>query len=353
MQYEEVLSKVWDTVIVGGGPGGMGAALYAARADLSTLVVEKSFIGGLIALTTDVENYPAIDFATGLELAQQMEAQVKKFGTEILYKEVTRVDRIGAADSLSANAHEGNSTNSTESSGVVEPSPSGLAVRSFDSAAPTFTVHFADGKSLTARTVVIACGSAPRRIPAKGEEEYYGKGVSYCATCDGAFFRNKDVVVVGGGESAFQEGHFLTQFGKTVTLVHRRDGFRATPLAVRRARASEKWSEKLNTVVDEIYGEGVVTGVKLRNVQTEAVEDMPVDGVFGFIGYDPASHFASHLVETDADGYVVVDAKMRTTQPGIWACGDIVKGSLKQMVISAGNGATAAIDIREYLVEHK
>jgi thioredoxin reductase (NADPH) len=312
MQYEEVLAKVWDTVIVGGGPGGMGAALYAARADLSTLVVEKSFLGGLIALTTDVENYPAIDFATGLELAQQMEAQVKKFGSEILYKEVTRVDKAGG----------------------------------------NFTVNFADGKSLTARTVVIACGSAPRRIPAKGEEEYYGKGVSYCATCDGAFFRNKDIVVVGGGESAFQEGHFLTQFGKKVTLVHRRDAFRATPLAVRRARASEKWDEKLGYQVEEIYGEQVVTGVKLRNLQTETVEDFPVDGVFGFIGYDPASHFASHLVETDGDGYVVVDAKMRTSQPGIWACGDIVKGSLKQMVISAGNGATAAIDIREFLAEH-
>jgi thioredoxin reductase (NADPH) len=312
MQYEEVLSKTWDTVIVGGGPGGMGAALYAARADLSTLIVEKSFVGGLIALTTDVENYPAIDFATGLELAQQMEAQVKKFGAEILYKEVTRIDKA-----------EGG-----------------------------FTVNFADGKSLTARTIVVACGSAPRRIPAKGEEEYYGKGVSYCATCDGAFFRNKEIVVVGGGESAFQEGHFLTQFGKKVTLVHRRDAFRATPLAVRRARASEKWGEKLGYVVDEIYGDQIVTGVKLRNLTTERVEDFPVDGVFGFIGYDPASHFVGHLVETDAEGYVVVDAKMRTSQPGIWACGDIVKGSLKQMVISAGNGATAAIDIREWLAEH-
>jgi thioredoxin reductase (NADPH) len=299
-------------VIVGGGPGGMGAALYAARADLSTLIVEKSFVGGLIALTTDVENYPAIDFATGLELAQQMEAQVKKFGAEILYKEVTRIDKA-----------EGG-----------------------------FTVNFADGKSLTARTIVVACGSAPRRIPAKGEEEYYGKGVSYCATCDGAFFRNKEIVVVGGGESAFQEGHFLTQFGKKVTLVHRRDAFRATPLAVRRARASEKWGEKLGYVVDEIYGDQIVTGVKLRNLTTERVEDFPVDGVFGFIGYDPASHFVGHLVETDAEGYVVVDAKMRTSQPGIWACGDIVKGSLKQMVISAGNGATAAIDIREWLAEH-
>src|SRR5688500_8548859 len=136
MQYAEGLSKVWDTVIVGGGPGGLGAALYAARADLSTLVVEKSFLGGLIALTTDVENYPAIDFATGLELAQQMEAQVKKFGTEILYKEVSRIDK----------------------------------------ADDRFSINFADGKSLQARTVVVACGSAPRRIPAKGEDEYYGKG---------------------------------------------------------------------------------------------------------------------------------------------------------------------------------
>lgn len=318
MQYEEVLAKVWDVVIVGAGPGGMGAALYASRADLSTLVIEKNFVGGLIALTMEVENYPAVDFASGMELAQHMEAQVKKFGTEILYKEVTRVEQAGRIEGV-----------------------------------PAFNIRLADGESIHALSVVVACGSAPRRIPAAGEQEYYGRGVSYCATCDGAFFRNKDIIVVGGGESAFQEGHFLTQFGKTVTLVHRRDAFRATPLAVRRARASEKWREKLGYTVEEIHGEGVVTGVRLKNVNTGETEDMPVDGVFGFIGYEPAASFVSDLCQLDEEGYLVVDQKMRTTCPGIWGSGDIIKGSLKQMVISAGNGATAAIDIREYLAEHK
>lgn len=318
MQYEEVLAKTWDVVIVGAGPGGMGAALYAARADLSTLIIEKNFVGGLIALTMDVENYPAVDFASGMELAQHMEAQVKKFGTEILYKEVTKIEQAEAMQGV-----------------------------------PSFRVSLGDGETIKALSVVVACGSAPRRIPAVGEAEYYGRGVSYCATCDGAFFRNKDIVVIGGGESAFQEGHFLTQFGKSVTLVHRRDAFRATPLAVRRARASEKWQEKLGYTVEEIYGEGVVKGIRLKNLASGETEEMPVDGVFGFIGYEPAASFVNGLCQLDEEGYLIVDAKMRTTCPGIWGCGDIIKGSLKQMVISAGNGATAAIDIREYLSEHK
>ncbi|MCB1220856.1 MAG: thioredoxin-disulfide reductase [Planctomycetales bacterium] len=315
MQYEEILNKRWDVVIVGGGPGGMGAALYTARADLSTLIIEKQFVGGLIALTHEVENYPAVDFASGMELTQKMEAQVKKFGTEILYKDVQKVERV-------PDSHD-------------------------------FFLNLSDGKQIRARSLVIACGSAPRRLPAAGEEEYYGRGVSYCATCDGAFFRDKDIVVVGGGESAFQEGLFLTQFGKSVTLVHRRDAFRATELAKRRARSKPNWTEKTNYTVEEIYGNGTVNGVKLKHTETGEVEDFRADGVFGFIGYEPASHFAAHLIDTDEEGYIVVDGHMRTTCKGIWAAGDIIKGSLKQMVISAGNGATAAIDIREYLSEEE
>ncbi|MCB1217159.1 thioredoxin-disulfide reductase [bacterium] len=311
MQYEEMLSKRWDTVIVGGGPGGMGAALYTSRADLSTLIIEKQFVGGLIALTHEVENYPAVDFASGLDLTQKMEAQVKKFGTEFLYKDVLKIER--------------------------------------DTGGSDFLVNLSDGKQIRARSIVVACGSAPRRLPAAGEEEFYGRGVSYCATCDGAFFRDKDIVVVGGGESAFQEGLFLTQFGRSVTLVHRRDNFRATELAKRRARGKENWKEMTNYTVEEIYGNGTVNGVKLRHTETGELSDMKTDGVFGFIGYEPASGFVSHLIDTDEEGYIVVDGHMRTSCPGIWAAGDIIKGSLKQMVISAGNGATAAIDIREYL----
>jgi thioredoxin reductase (NADPH) len=314
MQYADVLAHDWDVVIVGGGPGGLGCALYAARADLRTLVIEKQFLGGLIALTHEVENYPAVDFASGMELTQRMEAQVKKFGTEILYKEVKRVDKR----------------------------PAGRG----------FAVTLGDDQQVQCKTVVIACGSAPRRLPSSGEKEYYGRGVSYCATCDGAFFRNKEIVVVGGGESAFQEGAFLTQFGSKVTLVHRRHEFRATHLAVRRARAKANWHERLGYAVEEIYGDGVVTGVRLKNVETGEVEDFPTDGVFVFIGYEPASSFASHLVDTDSEGYVLVDQHMRTSCEGIWCAGDIIKGSLKQMVISGGNGATAAIDIREWLAHH-
>jgi thioredoxin reductase (NADPH) len=244
-----------------------------------------------------------------------MEAQVKKFGAECLFKEVVKIDK--------------------------------------DEETKGFVVRFGDGSAAKALSVIVACGSAPRRLPATGEQEFYGKGVSYCATCDGAFFRNKELVVVGGGESAFQEGLFLTQFASKVTLIHRREGFRATELAQRRAREKQHWDEKLNYTVEEIYGNGVVNGVKLKNVQTGETEDFKTDGVFGFIGYDPKSEFVSHLVETDDEGYIVADLKMRTTCKGIWACGDIVRGALKQMVISAGNGATAAMDIREYLQDLK
>ena len=314
MQYEDILSKTWDTVIVGAGPGGMGAALYASRAGLSTLVIEKQFSGGLIALTHEVENYPAVDLASGMDLAMKMEAQCRKFGTEFLIKGVERLDKAPDGDG--------------------------------------FLTTLADGKQVRSRTAVIATGSAPRKIPAQGEQEFYGKGVSYCATCDGAFFRDREIIVVGGGESAFQEGLFLTGFGSKVTLVHRREGFRATQTAIDRARARDNWHEKLNYVVEEIYGDEAVKGVKLRHTQTGEVEDFPVDGVFGFIGYNPASSFCSHLVDTDEEGYVVADLQMRTNVPGVYVAGDILQGAKKQMVISAGNGATAAMDIREYLAEH-
>jgi thioredoxin reductase (NADPH) len=317
MLYEDVLRKSWDVVVVGGGPGGMGAALYTARADLSTLIIERQFTGGLIALTHEVENYPAVELISGMELAQRMEQQVKKFGGEFIFKDVTRLEQAAAG------------------------APSG------------FVITLGDGQQVHAAAVVISTGSAPRRIPAVGEKEYYGRGVSYCATCDGAFFRGKNIIVVGGGESAFQEGLFLTQFASTVTLVHRREGFRATELAIRRARAKSGWAEKLNYAVEEIYGAGVVQGVKLRHTITGAQEDFPTDGVFGFIGYDPASAFCRPLVETDAEGYILTDKKMRTNVAGVWAAGDIVQGAQKQMVISAGNGATAAMDIREYLQEQR
>jgi thioredoxin reductase (NADPH) len=315
MQYEEVLNTSWDTLIVGGGPGGMGAALYTARAGLSTLVIEKAFTGGLIALTHEVENYPAVEAASGMELAQRLEQQVRKFGAEFIYKQVERVERAG------------------------------------EGPADGFNVMLADGRSLHARSVVAATGSAPRRIPAKGEQEYYGRGVSYCATCDANFFRGKEIAVIGGGESAFQEGLFLTRFGSKVTLIHRREGFRATELAIKRARAQANWAEKLNYTVEEIRGGDLVTGLKLKHTRTGEIEDFPVDGVFGFIGYDPASSYLRGLAELDAEGYVVTDRRMRTSVKGIWAAGDIVQGAMKQMVISAGNGATAAMDIREYLTE--
>lgn len=315
MHEDEILANTWDVLIIGGGPGGMGAALYTSRAGLSTLIVEKQYPGGLIMLTHEVENYPAVDKTSGMELGMKMEAQCKGFGAEFLIKAAKRLDR----------AADGNG----------------------------FALELDDGNIVHGLAVVIATGSAPRRLPAKGEAEFYGKGLSYCATCDGAFFRGKHIVVTGGGESAFQEGLFLTQFGSKVTLIHRREGFRATDLAIKRARTKSNWEEKLNYTLEEIYGDDKITGVKLKHTQTGEIENFPCDGVFGFIGYDPASGFAKHLVDTDKEGYIICDMNMRTSVQGIWVAGDILKGAKKQMVISAGNGATAAIDIREYLAERK
>jgi thioredoxin reductase (NADPH) len=315
VNFDEMQEQLWDVVIIGGGPGGLSAALYTSRSKLSTLVIEKEFIGGLIALTHEVENYPAVEKASGMELTQVIERQAKGFGTEFLFKAVDKLRR-GDEDS-------------------------------------TFVLDIEGGGTIRALAVIIAAGATPRRLPAPGEQDYYGKGVSYCATCDGAFFRDKNIIVVGGGESAFQEGTFLTQYGKMVTMVHRREGFRATKTAIERARKKENWGEKLNYVVEEIYGEGMVKGVKLKNTQTGEIEDMPVDGVFGFIGYEPASGFCKDLVEVDEEDYIIADFNLRTSVPGVWAIGDIVKGAKKQMVISAGHGATAAMDAREYVGELK
>ncbi len=301
----------WDTVVIGGGPGGVSAAIYSIRGELKTLLIEKSFIGGQIALTAEVENYPGVPNTTGMELAQNMDAQLRKFNAQIINKTVERL-------------HE------APGSGYI--------------------VELNSGEMVETKTIIIATGSRPNLLEAKNAKEYYGHGVSYCAICDGPFFRGQDVVIVGGGDAAMEEAQYLASVCGHVTLVHRREGFRAQPIAVNRTKAVPNITMRLNTVITEVIGaDGKVTGVRLRDTKTEAESVLPAAAVFVFIGSVPNSQFARGFVAMSDDGQIYVDNRMRTSRHGIFAVGDITHKSLKQMSVSVGEGASAALMARHYI----
>jgi thioredoxin reductase (NADPH) len=303
--------QVWDTVIIGGGPGGVAAAIYAIRGELKTLLIEKSFIGGQIALTAEVENYPGVPHTTGMEMAQNMDAHLRKFNTPIINKTVERI-------------HE------APGSGYM--------------------VELSSGEMVETKTVIIATGSRPNLLEAKHAKEFYGHGVSYCAICDGPFFRGQDVIIVGGGDAAMEEAQYLASVCGHVTLIHRREGFRAQPIAVNRTKAVPNITLRLNAVITEIIGaDDKVSGVRIRDTKTGVESDMPAAAVFVFIGSIPNSSFARGFISMSDDGQIFVDNRMRTSRPGIFAVGDVTHLSLKQMSISVGEGATAAITARHYL----
>ncbi len=305
--------KLYDTAIIGGGGAGLTAALYTARANLKTVLFEKMVPGGQIAVTDMVENYPGFpEGILGPEVASRMEAQAKKYGAEIRYQEVTRLARDGE----------------------------------------NFQIEAGDF-SCEARTVVIASGAAFRTLKVGGERELTGKGVSYCATCDGAFFKNKEIVVVGGGDSAIQEGIFLTRFVNRLTVVHRRNELRASPILQDRARSNPKIYFIWDTVVTEIQGEKKVSGVRLKNVKTGEEQVFKTDGIFIFIGHDPVSKFCSGFVEQDAGGYVVTNERLETSVPGVYACGEVRKGAVRQLVAACGEGCQAALEVQNFLEHHQ
>jgi len=307
-----VNSKAYDVLIVGGGGAGLTAALYTSRAKLSTVLLEKLTPGGQIALTDLVENYPGFpEGVTGTEISQRMEEQAKRYGTEVIYDEVTALEK-----------KNGN-----------------------------FVVKRDGGEPLEAKSLIVASGASYRNLGVPGERELTGKGVSYCATCDGAFFKEKELVIVGGGDSAMQEGLFLTRFATKITVVHRRDKLRASPILQERAVKHPKIKFIWNTVVTEVLGEKKVERVKLKNVESGKVEDFKTDGIFVFIGHDPNTGFLKGVVTLDEKGYVKADDKLQTSVPGIFVCGEVRAGAVKQLVSCCGEGCEAALAAQDYL-EH-
>lgn len=300
---------MYDIVIIGGGPGGLTAGIYAGRARLKTIVVDKGLYGGQMQNTLEVENYPGWKTITGPQLAEQMYEHMLEFGTEWKQAEVIGVDFTGRVK----------------------------------------TLELSDGSTLQARVVIIATGAQPRKLNVPGEKEFAGRGVSYCATCDGAFFRNREVVVVGGGDSAVEEGVFLTRFASQVTIVHRRDQFRAQPILQERAFANPKIKVVWDTVVEAIAGDSRVSKVVVRNVRTGLVSELKADGVFIYVGYLPNTEFLRDTGLLNAAGYIETDAKMSTKIPGVFAAGDVRDTALRQIVTAAGDGALAAMSAYHYL----
>jgi thioredoxin reductase (NADPH) len=308
--------KKTRVVIIGSGPAGLTAALYTARALYDTVVITGKYLGGQIATTSDVENFPGFpDGIQGPELTERMKQQAEKFGAKFVLDEVVDVD--------------------------------------FEHGSP-FTVRTYSDTYL-ADAVVVTIGASPRHLHVPGEVEYTGYGVSYCATCDGFFFRNKDIIVVGGGDSALQEGIFLTKFARSVSIVHRRDSLRASIDLQKKAQANPKINFVWDTVIDEVKGETLeggirrTTGVTLRNVKTDEVREHPIDGVFIFIGYNPNSKIFGTQLGTNDDGYMLVDDHMRTSVPGIFAGGEIHDFTFRQAITAAGQGCAAALSAIHWL----
>jgi thioredoxin reductase (NADPH) len=305
-------SSVHDVIVIGSGPAGYTAALYAARAQLTPLVFEGTQFGGALMTTTEVENYPGFrDGITGPELMDQMREQALRFGADLRMEDVDEVSLKG----------------------------------------PVKSVTVGDEKYY-ARAVILAMGAAARHLGVPGEDTLLGMGVSTCATCDGFFFRDQDIAVVGGGDSAMEEATFLTRFARSVTLIHRRDEFRASRIMLERAKANEKIRFMTNTQVLEVQGDNRVTGVRLLNSVTGEESSLAVTGVFVAIGHDPRSDLVRGQVDLDPAGYVLVgDRTTSTSVEGVFAAGDLVDHIYRQAVTAAGTGCSASIDAERWLAE--
>ncbi|MFM8772952.1 MAG: thioredoxin-disulfide reductase [Actinomycetota bacterium] len=310
------VTDVRDVIIIGSGPSGYTAAIYTARAQLRPLVLEGSVTaGGALMNTTEVENFPGFkDGIMGPALMEEMRAQAVRFGAEILTDDAVDVQLDGEFK----------------------------------------VVRDGSGREHHARTVILAMGSGYRELNLPNEKRLSGHGVSWCATCDGFFFRDQDIAVVGGGDSALEEATFLTRFAKSVTLIHRRDSLRASKIMQERAFANDKIHFAWNSEVVDILGEAKVSGVVLKDTATGVTRELPITGLFIAIGHDPRSELVKDKVALDAEGYVIVDAaSTRTSVPGVFAAGDLVDHTYRQAITAAGTGCAAALDAERYLASHE
>lgn len=302
-----------SVIIIGSGPAGYTSALYLARAGYSPLVIAGALTpGGQLMNTTEVENYPGFaDGILGPDLMEAMQKQAEKFGAQILLNDVVSVDFNGDSKAVTTD----------------------------------------DGVTYTSKAVIVSTGSQVRKLGVPGEQEYSGRGVSYCATCDGFFFREKPVVVVGGGDSAFEEALFLTRFGSCVTLIHRRDSFRASKIMVDRARKNSKINFVLDSVVCSVNGvDGDAQSVTVKNVKTGETQNIEACGIFVAIGHSPSTSFLNGALELKEDGTIAVQgASTRTSVPGVFAAGDVVDSVYRQAISAAGMGCRAALDAQAYL----
>ncbi|RFZ15797.1 Thioredoxin reductase [Mycobacterium marinum] len=308
-------ATIHDVIVIGSGPAGYTAALYTARAQLAPLVFEGTSFGGALMTTTEVENYPGFrEGITGPELMDEMREQALRFGADLRMEDVESVSLDG----------------------------------------PIKSVVTSDGETHRARAVILAMGAAARYLHVPGEQELLGRGVSSCATCDGFFFRDQDIAVIGGGDSAMEEATFLTRFARSVTLVHRRDEFRASKIMINRAQANDKIRILTNKIVLAVDGETTVTGLQLRDTVTGEETTLPVTGVFVAIGHEPRSSLVRDAVDVDVDGYVLVNGRTTgTSLEGVFAAGDLVDRTYRQAVTAAGSGCAAAIDAERWLAEHE
>ncbi|MDA0064242.1 thioredoxin-disulfide reductase [Brachyspira hyodysenteriae] len=306
--------SVYDSVIIGGGPAGLSAMLYLGRALTNSILIEKKGIGGQMMSTDAVENYLGFpEEMSAFELVARMQQHAEKFSkNEIVYDEVIKVENIK------------------------------------DEVKKVIT---ADGNTYETKTIILAMGGFAKKLGTKGEEAFGGKGVSYCATCDGAFYRNKTVAVVGGGNSAFDEAYFLTRFVNKIYLVHRRKEFRAEPINVKHLTDTGKVEYVLDSIIDEICGDGKVNSIKIKNVVDGSIHDQAVDGVFVFVGQEPATHFLKDTgLELKDTGHIVTDmSTMETNIPGVFACGDSILKPVRQVANAVGEGAVAAMSVTHYL----
>jgi thioredoxin reductase (NADPH) len=303
--------KQYDVIIVGAGPAGLAAGMYAGRMELKAIALDRGAPGGQLLNTLDIEDYPGFEHITGQELSEKMEAHARKFGLEIDYDEVEEIYKDGQ-----------------------------------------MVVVKGQLNTYTAPAVIVTAGGQPRKLDVPGEEEFAGRGVSYCAICDGAFFKDQVVAVVGGGDSAVEEGAFLTRYASKVYIIHRREQFRAQAVAVNAAKANPKVEFILNTVVEEIVGEGPrVKKLKLRDVKTNETSELEVGAIFPFVGFLPNSNIFREHVNHDELGYLYTDTSMATNVPGIFAAGDVRHQLTKQITTAVGDGTTAVVAITKYLEE--